>query len=165
MTSLQEKLEQGFAPGWRPDDTDADGVAANPVFGTFARMEKAQTSFGPCWIMILAGVTDADGEPVKTNAGEVTDELSVWLLHTVLVNECARAKPKPGERVGIKYLGKQKPSGGGNSFHAYRVKVDRVQEEEFDWASLDPDDGFEEGRKVYDQPDANAKPGDDDIPY
>lgn len=151
MSTLSEKLEQGFAPPWRPDDDTAEGVHDNPLFGSFLRMESATTSFGPCWVMVLD--QHAEGAPAS---GE---EVAVWLLHTVLQNELARAKPKPGEELAIKYLGKQKPAGGGNPFHSYRVKVDRPTSEAFDWNKIG-DGEFDE--PVAAEPAASAQLGPDD---
>jgi len=142
--SFTDKLDQEFAPAWRPDQ---DG-AKNPIVGTFLRMEQATTSYGACWLMIL----DVDG-----------DEIAVWLLHTVLKNELARAKPKPGEKVAIKYLGK-KTSEGGTKYAAYRVAVDRPVEEAFNWNQVGAEDLLEEGSEPVAAA-AAAGPTEDDIPY
>jgi hypothetical protein len=77
--------------------------------GTYVRLEKGHTlEWGEKWIMVLAAPT-----------GELR---SLWLLHTVLIDELTKLRPRSGDRIGIKYLGKLKPrSGKGPGYHAYRV--------------------------------------------
>lgn len=122
MSSLADRLDQDNAPSWRPDDAKAEGVHDNPLIGKFVGMDQGSTAYGPCWIMT-----------VEKEGGE---EVAVWLFHEVLKNELARVRPKPGETLGIKYVGKTKPKGGGNPFHNYRVKVDRETSAEFNWGNL-----------------------------
>ena len=53
-------------------------------------------------------------------------KVSVWLTSTVLLNMFQRRKPRPGERVGLKYLGKDVAKG----YHRYHLIVDQPTEEE-----------------------------------
>jgi hypothetical protein len=74
------------------------------------------------------------------------------LLHRVLIDELRRARPKPGELVLVKWLGK-KTSASGQEYVAYRVLVDR-EDQGVDWAALG--EPSEEG--------PSAEP-EDDIPF
>jgi len=85
-------------------------LAPGEVFlGTYVRLEKGHTlEWGEKWIMVLAAPT-----------GELR---SLWLLHTVLIDELTKLRPRPGDRIGVKYLGKLQPKNGkGPGYHAYRV--------------------------------------------
>jgi hypothetical protein len=68
--------------------------------------------WGRKWV---ATVTDDDGKP-----------WSVWLSADVLVREFEDQRPMPGERITIRYMGKQdKPKGGGPGYHRFRVTMHR----------------------------------------
>lgn len=152
MTSLADRLDQDNAPSWRPDDAKAEGVHDNPLIGKFVGMDQGSTSYGPCWIMT-----------VEQEGG---DEVAVWLFHEVLKNELARAKPQPGETIGIKYVGKTKPKGGGNEFHNYRVKVDRAAaDQDFNWGRLGVETGLVDDAAATDGQTADAAKAEDDIPF
>ena len=49
------------------------------------------------------------------------ERVSLWLSSTVLLGLFFRLKPKPGERIGLKYLGKDPK----NHYHRYHLIVDR----------------------------------------
>ena len=102
---LRERLEAGNPESWQPS------MAGDEIIGTFVRVSVGHTAFGPSPIVVL---TDEDGV-----------EKSVWLLHTVLRNQMNRLRPALGELVGIRYLGKREPVGGGSEYDDYRVVVDR----------------------------------------
>jgi hypothetical protein len=51
------------------------------------------------------------------------DEHSVWLFTTVILNEFRKQRPKPGERIGLRYLGKHPEK----HYHRYRLMVDRPE--------------------------------------
>jgi hypothetical protein len=149
---FEDTIDAKFPTAWRPDQDEAD-----TIIGTFVEMQSTITDYGQTFIMVLEL---ADGS-----------HKAVWLLHTVLKNELARAHPKPGERVGIKYLGEQKTQPGSKykSFIGYRVKVDRPQGEAFDWSKLG---GEVENYGVTADPEQAPEPvavpagaGDDDIPF
>lgn len=61
---------------------------------------------------------------VKPETGE---KVSLWLSSTVLLDLFRRHKPKPGERIGLKYLGKDTKKG----YHRYHLIVDRPVETDF----------------------------------
>jgi len=54
-------------------------------------------------------------------------EYSVWLLETVLLNEFQALTPDPGERIGIKYVGRITPE-NGSPYKKFIVRVDRQGE-------------------------------------
>ena len=153
-------LDQGFPEAWRPDQGGENNP--NPLIGVFKEMNSASTAYGPCWVMTI----------------ELEDgtERTVWLIHTVLRNELARARPEPGERIGIKYMGKQ--GEGQTAYVGYRVKVDRPQGRAFDWGKLggdpevvddlpDPPVVDRPQDKSSDAPLSSSKPPqvDEDIPF
>jgi len=51
-------------------------------------------------------------------------KVSLWLSSTVLLDQFQKQKPKPGERIGLKYLGKDEDKG----YHRYRLLVERPDE-------------------------------------
>jgi hypothetical protein len=52
---------------------------------------------------------------------ENNQKVTLWLTSTVLLNLFQRHKPRPGERIGLKYLGKDQDKG----YHRYHLVVDR----------------------------------------
>jgi hypothetical protein len=102
MRNLERELEEleDWAPAWKPKPGDT-------LVGTLLRYDTGHTPFGP---VRTATIRKADGERV-----------SVWLSNTVLLNEFARLKPKPGERIGLKYLGTHRE----RRYHRFRLLVDR----------------------------------------
>ena len=152
--SLEDRLEQGLASAWRPDQDDPDTLIGEVV-------------------EIAVGTSDYDPYPLVVVRKDDGEEKAVHAFHTVLKNEILRQKPQVGERVGIKYLGEQKTKPGSkfSSFIGYRVKVDRAAAA-FDWAkfgSAEEDPVADPYAAVNDaQPDPVTVPagaGDDDIPF
>jgi hypothetical protein len=117
--ALAERAERPPPESWRPDD--ASKGHPEKLIGELVRYEENHTAYGPCRIAVL-----------RNSAGA---EFSVWLLHTVLRNEFARLRPKPGELVYVRYLGKRQPKQpGGSPYDAYAVVVDR---DDVDWDGSD----------------------------
>ena len=116
--SFEDRLEQGTAPAWRPDQGDDDLLV-----GTVVDIDR--------------GTSDYEPYPLLTIIKEDGTEVAVHAFHTVLKNELIRQQPQLGERIGIKYLGEQqtKPGSRFKSFIGYRVKVDRAAGE-FDWSKI-----------------------------
>lgn len=121
--SLEDRLEQGNAPAWRPDQEDADLLV-----GKVIDIDRVDGDYDPY--------------PVLTVEKEDGTQVAVHGMHTVLKNELLRLKPNIGERIGIKFLGEQeaKPGSRFKSYIGYRVRVDR-ETSEFNWATIgaDPD--------------------------
>lgn len=133
--SLEDKLEEGLAPSWRPNQSDAPegSITDNPLFGKMVRMEQGQTAnWGPQWILILEQ-TDSEGNS-KGN------EVGVWLFHTVLKNELKRLRPKPGDLLAIRQDGKKPTKDGRQQMMVYTVRSSSERPQEFSWDSLNPDD-------------------------
>lgn len=139
--SLADRLEEGFAANWRPDDNDAPegSITVNPLFGRFKRMESGNTQQGQCWIMVL-DQTDSEGT-------ELGNEVAVWLFHSILRNELKRIAPKPGALLAIRKDGKEKTADGKRTVIKYTVRSDQVVQEDFSWDRLSPED--DNGRVVY----------------
>jgi hypothetical protein len=58
-------------------------------------------------------------------------DVAVHCQPTVLSNEMRQARPKPGEKVGVKWLGEKQ--GAKNTYAAYKVVVERNAGGTFDW--------------------------------
>jgi len=87
--------------------------------GTYVRLDKGYTSYGESWIMVLA---DDNGELH-----------GLWLFHAALTNKLKKLRPAPGDRIGIKYLGKRQGS-SGNDYADYAVASGA--EKAFDWGDV-----------------------------
>ena len=60
----------------------------------------------------------------REDDGEI---VSVHALHTSLRNQIAEADPKPGDRIGVKYVGERTSEKGkrkGTTYKEFRVRVD-----------------------------------------
>lgn len=147
MSTLEDRLEQGNARAWRPDQDDPDLLVGEVVD-------------------IDSGSSDYQGVyPILTVRKEDGEEVAVHAFHTVLKNELVRQRPKAGERIGIKFLGEQptKPGSPYKSFIGYRVKVDRVGGD-YDWSQVgaEPEP---EAAPLPPGPEPTSPVGDDDIPF
>ncbi|MFQ5823260.1 MAG: hypothetical protein ACE5JB_04315 [bacterium] len=106
MRNLNDELDKNdrYPPSWYLSE-------GAKVIGKIAAYKKAYTSYGSAWVC------------------QIEDEkkglLSVWLTHTVLLDQFKRLKPKIGERVGIKCLGKHQEK----KYWQFRVVVDREEAE------------------------------------
>ncbi len=91
--------------------------------GTYLRLEQGHAEYrGPVWVAIFA-----------TDQGE---ERALWLLHQALLNSLKRLRPKPGDRVGVKCLGRRRSQAGTN-YVDWRAAIDRSAS----WDDVDPGDG------------------------
>lgn len=109
MRDLFQELEDytgEFPPAWRPEPGDV-------LVGKVVRYDRGFTMYGE-----VRTVT------IERDNGE---RVAVWLSSTVLLNEFAKQKPKPGERIGLKYLGMHPDRG----YHRYKLIVDREEPLEF----------------------------------
>jgi hypothetical protein len=102
MKNLRSELEtwNGWPEAWRPEPGDI-------LVGIIDGYDVGHTAYGPVRTVLLT----------QDTGGRV----SVWLSSTVLLNLFEQHKPKPGERIGLKYLGKDENKG----YHRYRLVVDR----------------------------------------
>lgn len=107
MRNLEAELNEWdgeWPAGWRPRDGET-------LIGTIRRYSTGQSAYGPVRTAI---VERGDGSRV-----------SVWLSSTVLLALFQQEKPKVGERVGIKCLGKHPEKG----YRRWSLIVDRPNTE------------------------------------
>lgn len=101
--SMEDRLDKGFAQGWRPEVGDK-------ITGTITEISEMESQFGGTYPIVV----------VATDNG---DEVAVHAFHTVLKANIARQRPQVGDRIGIKYFGRDEHKGYEN----YRVVVERAQ--------------------------------------
>jgi hypothetical protein len=108
---FEQRLENAshYPPAWRFDQDGAVIVGELVGFGEF------DAGYGPYPIVTLRL---ADGT-----------QRAVHCQREVLSRELAKARPRIGERLGIKWLGIPE----GKSYHRYVVRVDRPQGSSLDW--------------------------------
>jgi len=99
---LNQELKNwdGWPEAWKP-------TAGDVLVGT---VESYDTGFTPYGSVRTVIVTQENGERV-----------SLWLSSTVLLDLFNRLKPKPGEKIGLKYMGKDPKK----HYHRYHLIVDR----------------------------------------
>ena len=104
VRSLFDILEgwDEFPPAWKP-------VPGEVLVGTVEAYDIATGKYGDSKVCVVRD--PAEGSLV-----------AVYLSSTVLLGEFTKLRPKIGERVGIRYLGK---ADGENAYHRYKVVVDR----------------------------------------
>lgn len=108
---LRSELERwdGYPESWRPEPGEV-------LIGTVSRYTTAFATW--------RGVERE--HPIAVVRDEESGaEVSVWLIHKVLLEEFRKLRPRPGERVGLRYIGLDKVGG----YHRYLVRVDRPEEE------------------------------------
>jgi hypothetical protein len=148
---FEESLEHAeeHAQAWRFDRDGAVIVGHVVGFGEF------DAGWGPYPIVTLRL---ADGT-----------ERAVHCQREVLSQELAKARPRVGERIGVKWLGQP----AGKKYHRYVVRIDRPAGSTFDWAR------YVEGSDIEQQPPGPTAPaaaagdpgptppaaGDEDIPF
>lgn len=109
--------EEFESNSWRPDKGEE-------IKGTLVGVEARDSGYGPYPMLLL----DVDGA-----------EVAVHAFHTVLRTELAKRRPKPGDELTIKYLGKTADSKDRKGYHSYRVQGGQLMS--YDW-SRDLPDGF-----------------------
>jgi hypothetical protein len=103
MRNLHKELEtwDGYPEAWRPKPGEI-------LVGFIESYDEGHTSFGPVRTAIIA-------------EEETGRKWTIWLTSTVLLNLFQRHKPRPGERIGLKYFGKDEVKG----YHKFHLVVDR----------------------------------------
>lgn len=129
---LEDRLDE-FPKGWRPKPGDK-------------------------LVGVVTGIDVRDGDygryPVVTVETE-DGEIAVHAFHTVLKRELARQRPRPGERIGIAYHGRDE----GKGYERYRLAVDREAEPD---AGPDWDEIGEQAERELSGDDPSAGDDDDD---
>jgi hypothetical protein len=106
MRDLKQELDTwtGYPPAWKPKLGDA-------LVGFIDGYDIGHTPFGAVRTCIVT--EEASNKKV-----------SLWLSTTVLLDLFQKHKPKPGEKIGLKYLGKDEEK----RYHRYRLLIDRPDE-------------------------------------
>jgi len=117
---LSQELEREFPQAWRPEKE------GDQIVGYLIRVETGSTPYGPAPVVIVRGEDGA--------------EHAIWLFSEAVKTGFRRAAPQPGEKIGIRYLGEQEVKhpqpGRKNTYHNFRVVVDRpVEESVINWDS------------------------------
>jgi hypothetical protein len=122
MRNLYDELEswEGYPPAWRPKPGEI-------LVGFIESYDVGHTPYGEVRTVMVA-------------AEDTGEKVSIWLSSTVLLSLFDRHKPRPGERIGLKYLGKDREKG----YHRYRLLVDRPTEGQ----DFSPLGGEEDDREI-----------------
>lgn len=104
-----------YPPAWKP-------AAGDVLVGRIVRYGEGRGKFGPIRTAILER---SDGSRV-----------SLWIGSEVLLDQFRKARPKAGETVGVKYLGRDEAKG----YHRWHVLVDREEEPSFEALGGETDD-------------------------
>jgi len=138
MRNLQKELEtwDGYPEAWRPKPGEI-------LVGFIDGYDTGHTAYG-------------DVRTVVVTCEETNQKVTLWLTSTVLLNLFQRHKPKPGERIGLKYLGKDPEKG----YHRYHLVVDRP----VGLDELTPLGGEELEDEDHEDED-HEKDEDDDVPF
>ena len=101
---LKHKLEtwSGYPPAWKPQ-------AGEVLVGTVTGYDIGESSFGRVHTCMI-----------ETEEGK---RFSLWLSSKVLLSQFQKYRPKVGERIGLKYQGRDEAKG----YHRYRLVVDRPE--------------------------------------
>lgn len=151
--SLEDRLDQGMAAAWRPDQSDPDKLV-----GKVIEIVAASSSYSD------------DPYPILVVRKEDGEEKAVHAFHSVLKREILKQRPQVGEEIGIKFLGEVKPKNGANPYIGYVVKIER-EPGAFNWNAFgapeaepadDPYASVNESQTTVTVP---AGAGDDDIPF
>jgi len=96
-----EEWDGTWPEAWRPKPGE---ILSGRVFG----YSQAQGMYGPVWVCTVK--RDPDGERV-----------AIWLSSTVLLAEFRKLRPRPGERIAVKFAGQHSSRG----YNLFKVVVDR----------------------------------------
>jgi hypothetical protein len=119
--SIEHDLDRD-PTSWRPQPGEK-------IVGTVVDLATIDRGYGDYLVVTL-----------RTDDG---DELDVHCYHTVLASELARLQPRVGERLGIKYLGRD----DGRRYERYRVRIERLSDEP-DWSKIRADADHEIARQL-----------------
>jgi hypothetical protein len=137
MRDLREEPQEfngEYAPSWKLEE----GAI---IVGTITGYNQAQTAYGEAWVCVMEE--------------ESQGPLSIWLTYTVSIDQFKKLKPKVGERIGIKCLGKHP----GRKYWRFAVRVDRPEEQP-DFESMQGWDRIPTGDSSFAGP-----PDSDDLPF
>lgn len=112
---LEERLREQRAETWKPAPGDL-------IIGTLDEVRWLVSSYDGRDYPLLVVHTEPDGRVV-----------GVHVLHQVLRDELRAQKPRIGERIGIRYLGKV-----DSRYEGYKLAVDRAEPAEVAWDGPEP---------------------------
>lgn len=135
--SIEDRLES-VAEAWKPAPGDK-------LIGQIVDVDSRTTEYGTYPIIV-----------VLTDSG---DEIAVHGFHTVLKNELAKRQPNVGERIGVKYLGKQE------KYEGYKLVWQDVVPPDWNAIGVEAEaDAVVEGIAT-DDTEAGDEQADDGIPF
>ena len=114
MTNLHDALDADLPESWTP-------MPGEKIVGELVSVGSRESYYGPYPIVV---VRDASGK-----------EWAIHAFRQVLQSELVRARPRVGDQIGVKYEGQREDE----SYHRYRVLVDRPPGAEVDWSQYDPE--------------------------
>jgi len=155
VSTLEDRLNGSGGVPWIPDPSkaekyDKDSCGLNPLIGTAVDHYRRQNFMG-----------DGEYDVLVLSVADVGD-VAVHCQPTVLANEMRSARPRPGEKVGVKWLGERQ--GANRSYAAYKVVVERAAGGDFNWG----DSAEPEARQEWSSdspPSLRAEHSDDEIPF
>ena len=138
--NLEDRLDH-YPEAWKPEPGDK-------ILGKVVSITALESRFGGSYPLVEI-VTGDD------------KEFAVHAFHAVLKGELARLKPKPGDQLGIKYLGRDDKV----AYERYRVLIERAEpsSETVDWDSVAAE-AHEEFDGVPPAADDPPPPSDSDAP-
>jgi hypothetical protein len=107
---LEDRLREQRAETWKPEP-------GGLVIGTLDEVRWLVSSYDGRDYPLLVIHAEPDGRAV-----------GVHVLHQVLRDELRAQKPRIGERIGIRYLGRV-----DNRYEGYKLAVDRAEPAEVAW--------------------------------
>jgi hypothetical protein len=109
LVSVEDRLDRQ-PTAWRPDEGDR-------LIGTVVEVGERESNYGGTYPIVV----------VENDAGT---EVVVHAHHVVLRDELAQQRPRRGDRIGIRYLGRDADRG----YERYRVVVEHTDAtDEPDW--------------------------------
>lgn len=146
MKTLEEQMNMEIEPWMHetPGDT---------IVGTIIDVAQYDAGYGPY--------------PILTVEREDGSVWSIHGFHAVLKEEIANRQPRPGDRVGIKYLGKVKTKNGKGEYEGYKVRWEINHHDDApDWGTMAADAREEKKYITKDVPeDQTHVTTDDEIPF
>ena len=146
-STIEDRLDAAYAPAWRPDVDDK-------LSGEVVALSERDGGYGNYPIVTLR--RDDNGE-----------ELAVHAMHQVLSSQLAELRPKVGDRIAIRYLGKIANKASTGSYHGYRCVSDAAAGG-VDWGRYggdEPDGGSDLPSTADAQPDDFAADQDAPLPF